>query len=213
MLACCAASPAASGSILEKVLSLWTGQDLAGVFLNVSTTVAPSLPDPVVGLLPATIDGSISNTIYGALASFDLTRGVFGVDRQGSIGNFDAATLQTIGIGGVNTGLIDLAFQEQIPTPGVFTGLNASTVAAMAGNVLSRSSDAAVIGGNAYSTALTLNLASSSVAVSGRVDTVLVQVESAIGSIDATAIGAVNTGGIQAGIESTLAALVGNAGL
>jgi hypothetical protein len=194
-------------SILDSVLAKWSGPALTGLFVNASSNVSPITTGTGFDAAMVEIDGSITNIIYGARSAVgsDITTSAF--NALGSIGVFDATSINATGIGGVTTGLIELTPAEAM-FPGISSGLNSALQVAASATSAAQSARSDLVGGSEDAASLSLNIASNAVTVRGDVDTVLTRVNAVVGRVRATGIGAVNTGTIQSGVEDLVFDLV-----
>jgi hypothetical protein len=201
---------ATAQSVLERVLAEWAAPTLTGIYLNAAETARP-FPGPHA-LDPAFIgiDGSISNTVYGAALPATPDPMAAALNGLGTLAHLETLTLDATGIGGVNAGRIDLSDLHDL-TPGIATGMNGILHRVEAGTASAGAAQGVVVGGAPDAAALVLNIASNAVSVRGNVETILGHVDGTIGAVRATGIGAVNTGAVQAGVDAVLAHVIGPA--
>lgn len=198
-------------SVLQRVLLMVDSPGM--IALNLAETSSPlglawQLDPRFTG-----IDGSISTTIYGLggrtpdyAAFMGLNTGILLVDL---------GLAETTAIGGVNTGSIGLT--PRVPDTdalriGVAIGVEAALAEAHTAGVHAIAAAADSLGGWAKTTYLAANLSSNAMRVQGQVTNVLQDVSVTMRDIRSTGLGAVNTGAIASGIETTVRGIVGRSG-
>lgn len=198
------AGPSSAESVLERVLASFGNPMLNGVFVNAAENAFhPLSVDPAY----AVIDGTISNTIYGATIP-EITSEVYAVEAFSAVSIFEVDGEDALALGGVNTGQIILDQIEDI-SAGIATG--ASMVLDQVATTTTNAStmQIAQLGGSFDTAALVLNMSANEAIVRGRVENQITQISASIGQITATAIGAVNTGAIQSGVSSIVSEITG----
>lgn len=212
-LSLCASSMAQAQSVLQRVLLLL--EQPVMIALNVAETVAP------VGLAQqmdprlAGIDGSISTTIYGLSARTpDYANAAFrGLDT--GIRAVDLGIAEATAIGGVNTGYIGFeprTDQTDALRIGIAIGVEAALVEVQTASTQAIAAAAQTLGGSDKTTYLAANLSSNVLRVQGQVTNVLEGVSVTMLEIRSTGLGAVNTGAIASGLETTVRGITGVSG-
>lgn len=200
-------------SVLQRVLLIVDRPGM--IVLNLAET---SLPLGLARQLDprfAGIDGSISTTIYGldARTPDDINAAFMGLNT--GVRGVDLGLAETTAIGGVNTGSIGLA--PRVPDMdalriGVAIGVEAALAEAHTAGVHAITAAAHTLGGSAKTTYLAANMSSNVMRVQGQVTNVLQDVSATMLDTRSTGLGAVNTGAIASGIETTVRGIVGRSG-
>lgn len=208
-LFCCIAATmistgtARSETVLERVLAAWNGAPLTGTYVNAAMSA-----DFLRRFDPALtgIDGSITNIILGVDPVRPHDFSTYAMDVTSGLGVWDIGNQTGLGLGGVNSGAVFLD-RMQDKTAGIQAGANAAVDQAMTSATASYQGQVTQLGGTDRSAKLALNIASNALAVQGRVTNTMARVNASVGTITATAIGAVNTGEIRAGVSDVVAGL------
>jgi hypothetical protein len=191
------AEAGAHESVLERVLGqIDNATNLAqvnGTYVN----IAENIGSP--GSMG--IDGSITNIIDGISTATQTASATAVV----SASEWDMPTLNwgdmaTTALGAVNTGEITV-------------GVNMAVDEAKTTSTAAYSAAVGQIGGNDATGALILNIAFSMTAVNGSISNTMREVNGTIGDLSTTALGAVNTGTIQSGVDATINGIIGNSGV
>lgn len=209
-LFCCIAatmistSTARSETVLERVLAAWNGAPLTGTYVNAAMSA-----DFLRRFDPALtgIDGSITNIILGVDPVRPHDFSTYAMQVSSGIGGWDIGNQSGLGLGGVNSGAVILD-RMQDKTAGIHAGANAAVDQAMTSATAAYQGQVTQVGGSDRSAKLALNIASNALAVQGRVSNTIAGVNASVGAITATAIGAVNTGEIRAGVSDVISGLI-----
>lgn len=145
-----------------------------------------------------TIDGSINNTVTGVTEATAVALAGVTSATDTIVPTLDFGNMATTALGAVNTGDIVL-------------GVNA-TVDEAETTYTNAISAALQQVGTALSGAVVINVASNMSAVDGSINNALNQVNGTIGNLSTTALGAVNTGTIVAGVDAAVQGIVGMSG-
>lgn len=160
-----------------------------------TVTIKPAVPARV-DVITARIDGSIANTVSGLRETSQSSVGLDPNATLYSAPTVDFGAIATTALGAVNTGT-------------VLVGVNASVDEA---KTTSNSAVAAVInqlGGTEDTGVAMLNVSSNTSEVRGAVENTMSSVGATVSDISTTALGAVNTGKIVSGINSTVQTVAG----
>lgn len=207
------ASMAQAQSVLQRVLLLLESPGV--VALNLAETSSPLGLAHQLDPRFAGIDGSISTTIYGLAARRpdDMSDAFMGLNT--GIRAVDLGLAETTAIGGVNTGSI--GFVPRAPDTdalriGVAIGVEAALAEVQLAHTHAISATAHTVGGSDKTAYLAANLSSNAMRVQGQVTNVVQAVSVTMLDIRSTGLGAVNTGAIASGIETTVRGIVGRSG-
>ena len=179
-------------SVLERVLvQVDEGTNLAklnGTFVNIAENLG--------GPAGAGIDGSITNVVMG------LTQHTQRVvaDASTEAIEFEVPSLAfgdmgTTALGAVNTGEIAL-------------GVSSAVDQAKTRRTYAVSSAVDQLGGSADTGVLVLNIASNMTGIDGSIANTMYSVNSTVGALSTTALGAVNTGKITSGVDAVVNGIV-----
>jgi hypothetical protein len=180
-------------SVLDRVLAQIDGAtNLAmvnGTFVNIAENLG--------GSDGAGIDGSITNIVSGVAEATERALASTGVSAMDiAIPTVNFGDMATTALGAVNTGEISL-------------GVNASVDEAATRTTRAVSSVMTQLGGDAAQGNLVLNIASNMTGIDGAITNTLMMVNGTIGVLSTTALGAVNTGAITSGVNTTVQGIVG----
>ncbi|WP_147335687.1 hypothetical protein [Pseudotabrizicola alkalilacus] len=200
-------------SVLQRVLLLLESPGM--IALNVAETSSPLGLAHQLDPRFAGIDGSISTTIYGLGARSPDHAYAALIGLNAGILAVDLGQAETTAIGGVNTGSI--GFAPRVPDMdalriGVALGVEAALAEAHTAGTQAVAAAAHTLGGSAKTTYLAANMSSNAMRVQGQVTNVLHDVSATMLDIRSTGLGAVNTGAIASGIETTVRGIVGMSG-
>jgi hypothetical protein len=198
------ATPAFPDTVLDRVLAAWNGAPLTGTYVNAAMSA-----DFLRRFDPALtgIDGSITNIILGVDLVLPHDFSTYAMQVSSGIGGWDIGNQSGLGLGGVNTGAVFLD-RMQDKTAGIQAGANAAVDQALTSATAAYQGQVTQVSGTDRSAKLALNIASNALAVQGRVSNTIAGVNASVGKITATAIGAVNTGEIRAGVSDVIAGLI-----
>lgn len=207
------AAEAAYSDILPPTAESWSYAGVSGteadsaaaaetaaltLFSNIaSVTEGSSL---VETLVQTGIDGSISNILSGLGGTTQTVTGENGIGAVvQNLPTMELGNMATTVLGAVNTGDIAL-------------GVNAtlSEAQTQSSNAVSRA--VGQVGGLADSAALVLNVAANMTWVDGSISNSLTGVNSTVGTLSTTTLGAVNTGAITSGVNAAVMGIVGMSG-
>ncbi len=200
-------------SVLQRVLLLLESPGM--IALNVAETSSPLGLAHQLDPRFAGIDGSISTTIYGLGARApDYTNTAFMALNTG-FRAVDLGLAQTTALGGVNTGSIGFApraADTDALRVGVAIGVEAALAEVQTASSHAITAAAHTLGGSDKTTYLAANLSSNAMRVQGQVTNVMQAVSVTMLDIRSTGLGAVNTGAIASGIDTTVRGIVGRSG-
>jgi hypothetical protein len=207
------AAEAAYSDILPPTADSWSYAGVSGtevdsaaaaeaaaltMFGNIaSVTEGSGLVDTLV---QTGIDGSISNILSGL---GDTTQAVTGESGIGAVvqnlPTMELGNMATTVLGAVNTGDIAL-------------GVNATLSEAQTRSSKALSGAVEQVGGSADRAALVLNVAANMTWIDGSISNSLTGVNSTVGTLSTTTLGAVNTGTITSGVNAAVQGIVGTSG-
>ena len=144
-----------------------------------------------------TIDGSVTNIVNGAA---EVAAAATGTATALALPTVDIGNIATTTLGAVNTGEITV-------------GVGSAVDDAASSTARAISASMTVVGGSSDSGSMMLNIASNTSIIIGRVENDIVAANGSLGNISTTTLGAVNTGNIANGINSTLQGIVGMSAL
>lgn len=184
-------------SVLERVLGQIDGAtNLAkvnGTYANIAENIGG--PDSMG------IDGSITNIVDGVDAATQAAvAGATVSATEWTMPTMTWGDMATTALGAVNTGEIVL-------------GVNAAVDQAKTRRTSAYSAAVGQIGGDAATGALVLNIASNMTAVNGAISNTMREINGTVGNLSTTALGAVNTGTIQSGVDATVTGIIGTNGV
>ena len=147
------------------------------------------------------IDGSITNIVDGITDATQLAAAAGNVSAtEWNMPTLNWGDMATTALGAVNTGDITLGVNQAVDQA------KTSSTAAYSGSV-------GQIGGDAETGALVLNIAANMTEINGAIANSMSQVSGTIGDLSTTALGAVNTGTIQSGVDATVIGIIGTSGI
>ena len=185
----------------DIVFSDGTSSFLANSAVGLAAGWAPVLQQQLVTVpLSSVIDGSVTNIMNGVT---EATAEI--VISAGSASEFftptiDIGDISTTTLGAVNTGNISV-------------GVNSTVDEALSSSTRGIQISMAVVGGSADTSTMMLNVAHNTSAIQGNVTNTLVAVNGSVGDVNTTALGAVNTGTINNGVNAVVQGITGMAGV
>lgn len=207
------APPAKAQSVLQRVLLLLESPGM--IALNLAETSSPLGLAQQLDPRFAGVDGSISTTIYGLGARAPDYANTAFMGLKAGILAVDLGRAETTAIGGVNTGTIGLAPRApdmDALRMGVALGVEAALAEAQTAGTHAVAAAAHTLGGSAKTTYLAANMSYNAMRVQGQVTNVLEAVSVTMLDIRSTGLGAVNTGAIASGVDTTVRGIVGMSG-
>lgn len=146
------------------------------------------------------IDGSITNIISGVTNATAEVVTSSASASEFAMPTIDIGDIATTALGAVNTGDITV-------------GVSSAVDEAMTSSTRAVQISMAVVGGSTDTGTVMLNVAHNTSAIQGNVTNMVVGVNGSVGSVNTTALGAVNTGMIANGVNAVVQGITGTSGV